>query len=197
MKNFNLLTVGIGGEGVLTAGVVVARAAHLEKKYVMGLQLHGLSQRGGSIPVFVRFGDVHAPTIPRGQADIIIASEPSEALRFAKYGSKERTVFIIDNNPVKSSYSNVLNEHYPAKEEIIAGLKPFAKKVYYVDASKKCEKLLGNQIYGNVCVLGIAVSRGLLPLNKKNIVESIKQSVRHDTEKNLAAFELGINMEKK
>ena len=50
------MLTGVGGEGVLTTGVIIARAANLEGYYVRGVQLHGLAQRGGTIPTFVRFG---------------------------------------------------------------------------------------------------------------------------------------------
>ncbi|MBU5575114.1 MAG: 2-oxoacid:acceptor oxidoreductase family protein [Candidatus Aenigmatarchaeota archaeon] len=194
---YNILIAGIGGEGVLTSGVVIARAAEFEEKYVMGLQLHGLSQRGGSIPVFVRFGNVHSPTIPRGEADLIIATEPSEALRYAKYGSKEKTVFIIDNNPVKSPYSNILNEHYPSEEEIKEMLKEFSKKIYFVNLSKNCENKFGNPIYGNIALVGFAFSLGLIPLKKENIIKAIKCSIKRNVEQNLASFEFGIEEGKK
>jgi len=194
---FNLLTVGIGGEGVLTTGVVIARAAHAEKNYVMGLQLHGLAQRGGTIPVFVRFGDVHSPTFERGAADLIIATEPAEALRYAKYGSASKTIFIIDDNPVKSPYANIKNEHYPTKDEIISSLKMFAKNVYYVDISSKCEEKFGNKIYGNVALVGVAYGLGILPLKPDSIREAIKSSIKHDVDKNLAAFDFGVEYGKK
>ena len=192
MKAFNLLTVGIGGEGVLTSGVLIARAAHIENKKVVGLQLHGLSQRGGTIPVFVRFGEVYAPTIPRGQADLVIASEPAEAMKFAKYGSKEKTIFVIDYNPVKSCYSNIANEHYPTKEEIRKSINHFAKKVYFVDASKECSKKFGSPIFGCVSVIGVVMSLGVLPLKKESIIQAIKESIKYQVDKNLEAFEYGF-----
>jgi indolepyruvate ferredoxin oxidoreductase beta subunit len=53
---FNIMLTGVGGEGVLTTQVMIARAANIEGHYVRGVQLHGLAQRGGTIPAFVRFG---------------------------------------------------------------------------------------------------------------------------------------------
>ncbi|MEM3411996.1 MAG: 2-oxoacid:acceptor oxidoreductase family protein [archaeon] len=198
MKKFNLLIVGIGGEGVLTSGVVVARAAHEEDMYVTGLQLHGLSQRGGSIPVFVRFGsEVHAPTFGMGDADLIIATEPSEALRFAKYGNLEKTMFIIDDSVVKSPYSNVENEHYPSKEEIMRYLKPFSKKIYYIPISEECKKKFGDKIYGNIALLGVAVSLGALPLKEESMIKAIKETARRNLDKNMDAFKYGLEYGRK
>ena len=74
MKTQNVLIAGVGGEGVLTAGVIIARAAGLKGLQVKGIQLHGLAQRGGSVPTHVGFGkQVGAPTIPMMEADLILA----------------------------------------------------------------------------------------------------------------------------
>ena len=191
-NSFNILTLGIGGEGVLLSGVIIARAANLEGYFVTGLQLHGLAQRGGSIPVFVRLGNVHAPTIPRGRADLILAFEPSEALRYAKYGFREKTIFIIDDKPVKSLYSEIANEYYPTTEEIKQYLKPFAKSVYFVDAAKECEKRFGSILYSNTMMIGIAHGCGLIPIKKENIIKALDITVKYGLEQNIEAFKVGV-----
>ena len=81
---FDSLLIGVGGEGVLTSGVILARAANIEGHYVRGVQLHGLAQRGGSIPTFIRFGsekELYSPGIMQGNADLVLAFEPLEAVR--------------------------------------------------------------------------------------------------------------------
>ena len=68
---FDLMLTGVGGEGVLTTQVMIARAANIEGYYVRGVQLHGLAQRGGVIPTFVRFGsekELSSPGIMQANA---------------------------------------------------------------------------------------------------------------------------------
>ena len=93
---YNTLFTGVGGEGVLTTSVVLARAASIDGYKVVGTQFHGLAQRGGSIPTHVRFGKkMYSPMVMRGDADVLFGLEPVEALRAAYYASKDKTKVIV------------------------------------------------------------------------------------------------------
>ena len=192
---YNVLLTGVGGEGVLMTSVVVARAANIDGHEVRGTQFHGLAQRGGSIPTQIRFGKkVYSPMIPRGQADLILGLEPIETARACFYATKARTSFIVDTYPVKPVYLNLLGHTYPSNEEIKKMIAPFAKKSIFVDASNICEEKFGNPIYGNVMAIGVALSSGALPLSKKALIQSIKETVPGKTIKeNMVAFEMGLN----
>jgi indolepyruvate ferredoxin oxidoreductase beta subunit len=193
---FDILLTGVGGEGVLTAQVILARAANLEGYFVRGLQLHGLAQRGGSIPTTVRFGDeeeIFSPTMMPADANLILAFEPLEALRAISYGSKEKTVFVIDDEPLVPVYAHLLNKPYPSLDEIERKIAPFAKEINFISASKIARKKFGDAIFGNIILLGAAYHRGLIPLKKENIIEAIKMSAPRNLEENLKAFTEGIN----
>ncbi len=191
---FNILLTGVGGEGVLVTSVIIARAAVYEGYEISGTQLHGLAQRGGSIPTHLRIGKdkVHSPLIPRGQADLILGLEPIEAVRACYYASKDRTNFVIDTYPVKPVYANIRGEKYPSDRKIESMLKPFAKKYVFVDASNICEEKFGDPIYGNVMAVGVALSNGMLPLGRKSIIHAIKRTVRRGLDENLEAFRMGL-----
>lgn len=191
---YNILLTGVGGEGVLMTSTILFRAANIEGHGVRGTQFHGLAQRGGSIPITVRFGkDVFSPTIPRGKADLIIGLEPIETARFCFYASKERTNFLIDTYPMKPVYANLLNQRYPSMEEIKKMISPFAKKILLVDASNICKEKFGNPIYGNVMAIGAAISAGMLPLKISSVIKSLEQSIPRGLEQNLRALRLGLD----
>jgi indolepyruvate ferredoxin oxidoreductase beta subunit len=190
----NVLLTGVGGEGVLLTSVIIARAAVYEGHKLSGTQLHGLAQRGGSIPTHLRFGkEVHSPIIPRGQADLILGLEPIETARVCYYASKERTNFIVDTYPLKPVYANIHGERYPSNEEIRKMIEPFAKKSVLVDASNICDEKLGNYIFGNVMTIGVAIKAGFLPLSRKSILKSMKMTIPRAFQKNLTAFRMGLD----
>jgi len=194
--NFNILLTGVGGEGVLTSQVIIARAANLEGYFVRGVQLHGLAQRGGSIPTMVRFSDeegLTSPAIMQADADLVLAFEPLEAIRATYYARKEKTAFVLDDTPYIPTYSHLLNIPYPTLDEIKKRLEPFAKKIHIISARKVALEKLSDDIFGNTILLGVAHKLGLIPLKKENIIEAIKISAPRDLEKNLEAFSEGID----
>ncbi len=196
MRHSTFLT-GVGGEGVITASVILARAANIAGHRVCGMQIHGLAQRGGSIPVHVRLGDAHSPTIPRAGADLILALEPSEALKACYFADRKATSFVIDTYPMPSVYTRLDKQRYPSFAEIEKMVAPFSKKTIMVDASNICTKELGNPVYGNVMILGLCAAEGLLPISAKAFASSLKQTFPRDIQNNLKAFQMGIEYAKK
>jgi indolepyruvate ferredoxin oxidoreductase beta subunit len=196
MMHSTFLT-GVGGEGVITASVILARAANIAGHKVCGMQIHGLAQRGGSIPVHVRLGDAHSPTIPRAGADLILAFEPSEALKACYFADKGKTVFAIDTYPMPSVYTRLENQRYPSFAEIEKAVAPFSKKTLMVDASNICAKELGNPVYGNVMMLGLCLAEGTLPVSGKAFSSSLKKTFPRDIQNNLKAFQMGLDYAKK
>ena len=196
---FDLMLTGVGGEGVLTTGVIIARAANIEGYYVRGVQLHGLAQRGGTIPTFVRFGDekkISSPGIMQANSDLILSFEPLEAVRATFYARKEKTTFIINNHPYIPIYANLDKISYPNLKKILKKVKPFAKDIHVFDTNNLAKKEFGNVIFGNTILVGIAVGKGLLPLKEESLRESIKITVPRGIENNLKAFEFGLKLGK-
>jgi indolepyruvate ferredoxin oxidoreductase beta subunit len=197
---FDLFLTGVGGEGVLTTGVIIARAAALEGFEVRGIQLHGLAQRGGTIPTIVRFAKgepISSPAIMQGHADLVLAFEPMEAARGVYYASKKKTGFVVNDAPYMPVYANLLNLPYPTMKTVIGKVKPFAKKVFVFNTHELAVKEFGDAIFGNIMLVGAAVGKGLLPLKKKSLEKAIRHSVPRHAEKNLKAFERGVELGKK
>ena len=86
MKTLNVLMSGVGGQGVILASKILSDMALRSGFDIKQSEVHGMSQRGGSVVSHVRIGDkVHSPLVPEGQCDILLAFEPLEGLRFAHW----------------------------------------------------------------------------------------------------------------
>ena len=93
MKTKNVMIVGVGGQGTLLASKLLGRLL-LKKGYdVKGSEVHGMSQRGGSVVTYVRYGEkVYSPVVDKGEADFIISFEMLEAARWVEYLKKGGTI---------------------------------------------------------------------------------------------------------
>jgi len=194
---FDVMLTGVGGEGVLTTQVMIARAANIEGHYVRGVQLHGLAQRGGVIPTFIRFGsekEVSSPGIMQANADLILAFEALEAVRATYYARKEKTTFVINDYPLVPIYASLFNIPYPTMSEIIRRIKPFAKEIHVFKASHLGREKFGSAIFGNTILVGVVTGIGLLPLKEDSLREAIKVTAPREMENNIKAFELGLQL---
>jgi indolepyruvate ferredoxin oxidoreductase beta subunit len=194
MKEFNIVLTGVGGQGVLTLGMIIAEAALKQGCDVRTTELHGLAQRGGSIPIHVRFGEkMYTPLVLEGEANLIIGLEPLEALRSCYYGSKQhKTIFIIDNDPVVPLSVSVLGEAYPSIKEIEKNLKDFSERIIVLNASEIVKKETGSDIAANIYLLGYAISKELIPLKEKFILQVMEEIAPKYFETNRKIFELGM-----
>ena len=93
----NIMIVGVGGQGTLLTSRIIGKAALSEGLDVKISEVHGMAQRGGSVVTFVRFGDkVSEPVVEEGDADVIIAFERLEALRYAHFLKKDGVLVVND-----------------------------------------------------------------------------------------------------
>lgn len=195
MKEYNIVITGIGGQGVMTLAMVLAEAAFKEGLDVTTAELHGLAQRGGTIPCHVRFGKkIFSPLVLEGKADLVIGLEPLETLRAAYYGSKEvGTIFVTDTKKIIPITVSLYKEKYPELSEMKKLLKGFGRGVIMLNASDIVNKEFGSNLSANIYILGYAFARGLIPLKKKDILEGMRKVVPEKLfEINQKVFELGI-----
>ena len=103
MQTKNIMIVGVGGQGTLLASKLLGRLL-LSKNYdVKVSEVHGMSQRGGSVVTYVRYGDrVNSPIIDKGEADVIVSFELLEAARWTEYLRENGTIItnIRETNPM-------------------------------------------------------------------------------------------------
>lgn len=194
VKEFNIVLTGVGGQGVLTLGMIIAEVALKQGYDVRTTELHGLAQRGGSIPIHVRFGKkMYTPLVLEGEADVIISLEPLEALRSCYYGSKQhKTIFLIDNDPVVPLSVSVLGEKYPSTREITNSLEDFSERIVILNASEIVKKETGSEIAANIYLLGYAIARNLIPLKEKSILQVMSEVAPKYFDTNKRIFELGM-----
>lgn len=171
-KNFNLFINGVGGQGILTLLQIVAEAALLEGYDVRTSELHGLSQRGGSVAVHIRFGQtIYSPLVKQGGADLIISLEAQEPLRGCHFAS-QKTVFLIND-----SFIPIPNQKIKTKEEILKEIKKFSPKIFFIPASKICKKEVGTEITAGIFLLSYTVFNNLMPLKPNSIMKVIKKVI--------------------
>lgn len=188
-KDFNIVIVGTGGQGLITLLKILSEASKLDGFDVKTSELHGLSQRGGSVECHLRFGKkIYSPLVGAGSADLVLALEQNESLRAAYYGSKDRTFFLINKLSV-FSLASVGKEMLPVK--ISKELKEFSRKVVFLDASEKVKKETGAIVTTGIFMLGYAIHKKLIPLEERHVLAAVKKVVKGKyLEQNLRVFNL-------
>jgi indolepyruvate ferredoxin oxidoreductase beta subunit len=171
-KDFNLVIVGVGGQGQITLLRILEEAALFENLDFKGSELHGLSQRGGSVEVHFRMGkNVFSPLVSQGDADLILALEMQEAPRSLYYASS-KTQFLLNKSIIPIPGEEVLKE-----DQILNSLKDFTKKIEIIEASKICKEKFQKEVLAGVYLLGYAQKKKFLPLKKESLEEGIKRVV--------------------
>jgi len=146
----NILISGVGGQGLLTLSRVLGQAALNEGLKVIISETHGMSQRGGSVTVFLRIGDsVMAPLPPEDDIRLHMSMELIEATRYS-YLHNPNTVLVVNDKIIRPSVPGV---KVPSKEELINAIKKTTSHFYLVSASDTSLKL-GSTIGANVVMLG-------------------------------------------
>ncbi len=183
---FNVLIVGTGGQGLITLLQVLAEAAVIEGYDVKTSELHGLSQRGGSVEVHIRFGKkIYAPLIPQGKANLIIGLEMQEVLK-SIYFANSKTKLLLNKHIVPIPLVKNLTA-----EEILKALKVFGKNLSVVAANEICQKELNKAVVAGMYLLSLSSYKGLIPLKPASILKAIKKTIPEKyLELNLKVFEL-------
>ena len=185
----NIMIVGVGGQGTLLTSRILGGITIAAGFDVKLSEVHGMAQRGGSVVTYVRYGEkVAEPIVERGQADVLIAFEKLEALRYAHFLKKDGVMIVNDQriDPMTvvtgaAAYPEGIIEKLSEKYRVVA-----------VDAMGEAQKL-GNAKVFNTVILGVAARNMDFP--KDSWIQVIKNTVPPKTvEKNLAAFEAGYEI---
>jgi len=183
----NIVIIGVGGQGTLLASKIIGDFAQQQGYDVKVSEVHGMSQRGGSVITYVRIGtSVHAPLVEQKGADYILAFEKLEALRALPY-LKDEGLMILNTQQILPLPVIIGAAQYP--NDIVGTIRETGVKVVDVDALQLAEQS-GNQRTINSVLIGILASR--LPFEKETWVNTIHRVVpeRH-LQVNLDAFALG------
>ena len=187
-KVTNILIVGVGGQGIVLAGDLITYAARLSGFTAKAAEIHGMSQRGGSVQSEVRYGkEIFSPIMAAKGADIILAFELLEGLRALPRLRKGGTIIVNDQKIMPASvtygqgvYPNDAKEQIASANSIVLNALEIAGKA-------------GNYRAVNSVMMGIMAKNS--DIEKKNWEEAIKALVKPQyVDVNITAFEAGYNI---
>ena len=195
----NILIVGVGGQGSLLATRIVGHAALILGYDVKVSEVHGMSQRGGAVVTYARYGDngekVYSPVICRGEADMIISFEQLESLRWISY-LKVGGTLLTSTQKINPLPVIVGAAKYP--EDILGTLRKHGIDLVAVDAFDLAVKS-GNEKTANVVMMGAFAKfmKGESGMTKEVCLQALRTSISEISDAlmdvNLKAFELGYD----
>lgn len=188
-KNMDILIVGVGGQGTLLASRILGNLALSQGYDVKLSEVHGMAQRGGSVVTHVRFGDkVYAPTVDAGGADIIIAFEKLEALRWIGKLKPEGKMFVNTQEIAPMPVVTGAMQYPSGIESKIADEVP---GTVFVDALSLA-KQAGNAKAVNTVLIGVLAKN--MDIEKQSFLDAVKATVpERFLGINMVAFEKGYN----
>ena len=189
METRSIMLVGVGGQGTLLASRILGNTLLSQGFDVKVSEVHGMSQRGGSVVTYIKYGDkVYSPVIEKGEADIIISFEQLESARWLPY-LKKGGVLISSTQKIDPMPVIMGKAEYP--QEILSKLAEKDIKPVCLDALSLAIEA-GTPKCANIVLLGAAVQ--FLGIDKEMWVDIIRSTVPPKTiDVNLKAFELGYN----
>ena len=169
-REFNIVIVGVGGQGLITLLQLIAEAAFAEGYDVKTSELRGLSQRSGSVEAHIRFGrKIYSPLITKGRADLILGLEMQEVLR-AVYYANLFTKFLINQYIIPIPLTRNLSE-----KEILKSFEKISENIILIPAEKICQEKFGTNVVAGIYLLGLAVFKKMIPIKPVSILRAIKK----------------------
>lgn len=185
-RSFDILIVGIGGQGTILASNILGEACLREGRSVKGAETHGMAQRGGSVESHIRIDGQFGPLIAPGQADLLLSFDLLEALRYSHY-LREGGAMVVNRHLVLPTSVYMQNLEASTEETIISELSRF--RLCLLDADQIAQEA-GSPLSQNVVMLGAASHA--MPLKPESLLSAVKSLVPKKTiEINTRAFELG------
>ena len=188
----NIMIVGVGGQGSLLASRILGNAALRLNYDVKVSEVHGMSQRGGSVVTYVKYGEkVYSPIICKGEADIIIAFEQLETLRWLPYLKKGG---IIITSTQKINPLPVITGTTEYSKDIIKTINDMGIKIIEADALPLA-KQAGTDKAANVVLIGVLAKFMKKNIDKTVYIDALRESINPKLfDVNLAAFNLGYDI---
>lgn len=192
METKSIMIVGVGGQGTLLASRILGAALISNGSDVKVSEVHGMSQRGGSVVTYVKYGSkVNSPIVNEGEADLILAFEQLEAARWLQYLKKDGTL-IINTQKIDPMSVIIGNSIYP--DGVLDAINKAGAKTTNLDALSLAVSA-GSAKAVNVVLIGVMASH--MDLNRDVWINAIKNTVPEKfLEMNLKAFDLGYNYNK-
>ncbi len=188
---YTVQIVGVGGQGVLMASMVLGNAAMKAGHGVSMSEVHGMAQRGGTVLSTLRFGEgVISPLEAQGGADLIIGFEPAETCRAVGLGNRD-TGILMSLDPILPSMAAAGFEEYPAVDELVDSIREVSDRVHTIDAGALAAEA-GRAVTANAVMIGAAAAIEGFPLSRELLKETLLETVPEKSrEINARAFDLG------
>lgn len=185
--SYTIVITGLGGQGLISLLQILGNALMTNGYRVITAETHGLSQRGGKVTCFLRFGSKFSAPIPMiGSADMIIATEKSCILDVLKYAKPNKSTKLI----ISTDEKKIINEEYPSEKYLLSVLHENSDNIYFVPAMSIAEKFVNNLKAANIIILGYILR--FLPLKKEDLEESLKRQFSgKNLDINLKAYKEG------
>jgi indolepyruvate ferredoxin oxidoreductase beta subunit len=154
LQGYSFLLAGVGGQGTILASNVLAEVGLAAGFDVKKSEVHGMSQRGGSVNTHVRWHveQVYSPLIGLGEADFLLVFERAEAVRYAEF-LKAGGAAVVNRHTIEPITVTSGGAHYPAEDEVRAVYAQITDRLYFVPGTAIAEEL-GNDRVANVVLLG-------------------------------------------
>ena len=193
---YNIIITGVGGQGNVMASRVMGNMLSRKGLNITIGETFGASQRGGSVMSHLRISAASSwsPQIPRGRCHLVLALEPTEAVRvLADYGNPGIKV-LCNTRPVHAIGVISGEQQYPGLANIKSWIGELSEAAWFLEATEKALEL-GNPILGNIMMIGAASGIGVLPLDREDFKAAISETLSADKQElNLKAFDTGVEM---
>lgn len=188
-NHYSIYICGVGGQGIIKTSTIIGEAAMNQNLEVVMSEIHGMSQRGGSVSTELKIGGYNSSIIPDGTADMLLSFEPIETIRGLHKVNKDSKI-VYNTHPIVPSSSNVA---YPNVDSITNSLKENFNHVLPIDGTKLAVDA-GSILSLNMVLLGAVTADDKFPLSKESVIDAMKNNLNpkfHDM--NLKAIESGYN----
>ena len=167
----SILLVGVGGQGTILASKILSEGLARKGFDIKMSEIHGMSQRGGSVSTHVRYGSkVASPIVSEGEADVLVAFEKSEAVRWLGY-LKKGGWLVVNNHEIKSLPVLTGLAEYP--EQVIEQLNAAVENVKIFNATQIAREL-GNERAQNIVLLGALIKAlGIADMDWDSVLEQL------------------------
>lgn len=193
---YKIQLIGVGGQGTIKASTIMGEAAMKKGLNVVMSEVHGMAQRGGTVVTELKIGEAYSPLIEEGAGDLLIAFEPTEALRSLNKINCHSFV-IVNSAPIVPFTVSLGISKYPELSSVFGELKAKINNLLIIDAQKIAREV-GSIISENMVLLGAAVATPKFPIDKDLVIQSMKANLPPKSiEINLKAFEKGFKEAKK
>jgi len=193
MKTYNIYICGVGGQGIIKTSIVMGEAAMKMGETVVMSEIHGMAQRGGVVSTELKIGEAKSPIIGNGEADLILAFEPLEALRsINKIGVNG--VVVTNTARIMPFNINGSKNPYPPLNIILEELISKSSELFSMNALEIAEQA-GHILSLNMVMLGAAAAVKSFPIKKEQLIESMKENLPSKSMKiNYKAFNIGFDL---